>query len=62
MTELYGKDGEKNPVFKRVHDTIGGGQIYTLLMEKLFSTVSTEETTILQSTVAVETESFLKWE
>ncbi|RQO39280.1 rod shape-determining protein MreC [Chryseobacterium sp. KBW03] len=31
MTELYGKDGTKNPVFKRVHDTIGGGQIYTFV-------------------------------
>ncbi len=31
MAELYGKDGAKNPVFKRVHDTIGGGQIYTFV-------------------------------
>lgn len=31
MAELYGKDGSKNPVFKRVHDTIGGGQIYTFV-------------------------------
>jgi rod shape-determining protein MreC len=31
MTELYGKDGAKKPVFKRVHDTIGGGQIYTFV-------------------------------
>ncbi|MFZ4930590.1 rod shape-determining protein MreC [Chryseobacterium sp. Mn2064] len=31
MTELYGKDGAKNPVFRKVHDTIGGGQIYTFV-------------------------------
>ncbi len=31
MTELYGKDGAKNPEFRRVHDTIGGGQIYTFV-------------------------------
>ena len=23
MVELYGKEGAKNPVFKRVHDTLG---------------------------------------
>lgn len=31
MVELYGKEGAKNPVFKRVHDTLGGGQIYTFV-------------------------------
>lgn len=31
MMELYGKDGAKNPEFRRVHDTIGGGQIYTFV-------------------------------
>ncbi|KQR95368.1 rod shape-determining protein MreC [Chryseobacterium sp. Leaf180] len=31
MTELYGKKGLKNPVFRKVHDTLGGGQIYTFV-------------------------------
>ncbi|WP_370900895.1 rod shape-determining protein MreC [Chryseobacterium gossypii] len=31
MIELYGKEGAKNPVFKKVHDTLGGGQIYTFV-------------------------------
>lgn len=31
MIELYGKDALKNPNFKKVHDTIGGGQIYTIV-------------------------------
>ncbi|SHL40200.1 rod shape-determining protein MreC [Chryseobacterium polytrichastri] len=31
MVELYGKEGAKNPVFRRVHDTLGGGQIYTFV-------------------------------
>lgn len=31
MTELYGKKGLKNLVFRKVHDTIGGGQIYTFV-------------------------------
>lgn len=31
MTELYGKKGLKNPEFRKVHDTIGGGQIYTFV-------------------------------
>lgn len=31
MIELYGKQGTKNPLFKKVHDTIGGGQIYTFV-------------------------------
>jgi rod shape-determining protein MreC len=31
MTQLYGKEGGKNPVFRKVHDTLGGGQIYTFV-------------------------------
>ncbi len=31
MQELYGKDALKTPVFRRVHDTIGGGQIFTFV-------------------------------
>ena len=31
MEELYGKEKAKNPAFRRVHDTIGGGQIYTFV-------------------------------
>lgn len=31
MTELYGKNKNGNPQFRRVTDTIGGGQIYTFV-------------------------------
>lgn len=31
MLELYGKQGAANPSFRKVHDTIGGGQIYTFV-------------------------------
>lgn len=31
MVELYGKDAAANPVFRKVYDTIGGGQIYTFV-------------------------------
>lgn len=31
MLELYGKQGAKNPQFRKVHDTLGGGQIYTFV-------------------------------
>lgn len=31
MVELYGKEGAKNPIFRKVHDTLGGGQIYTFV-------------------------------
>lgn len=31
MTELYGKESLKKPQFRRVHDTLGGGQIYTFV-------------------------------
>lgn len=31
MEELYGKDKNKVPVFRKVHDTVGGGQIYTFV-------------------------------
>ncbi|MBW8362439.1 MAG: rod shape-determining protein MreC [Kaistella sp.] len=31
MEEVYGKDAKKIPQFRKVHDTIGGGQIYTFV-------------------------------
>jgi len=31
LKEIYGKEGAANPRFRRVHDTIGGGQIYTFV-------------------------------
>jgi rod shape-determining protein MreC len=31
MTQLYGKGATVNPEFRKVHDTIGGGQIYTFV-------------------------------
>ncbi|MCZ2083681.1 MULTISPECIES: rod shape-determining protein MreC [unclassified Kaistella] len=31
MQELYGKDAANHPEFRKVHDTIGGGQIYTFV-------------------------------
>lgn len=31
MEELYGKQKGANPVFRKVHDTLGGGQIYTFV-------------------------------
>ncbi len=31
MEELYGKDAISKPAFRKVHDTIGGGQIYTFV-------------------------------
>ncbi len=31
MRQLYGKDASAVPTFRKVHDTIGGGQIYTFV-------------------------------
>ncbi len=31
MVELYGKNTSTHPEFRKVHDTIGGGQIYTFV-------------------------------
>lgn len=31
MQELYGEDAANHPEFRKVHDTIGGGQIYTFV-------------------------------
>ena len=31
MEQLYGKGAGQKPVFRKVHDTIGGGQIYTFV-------------------------------
>lgn len=31
MMQLYGKDVGANPEFRKVHDTVGGGQIYTFV-------------------------------
>ena len=35
MVQLYGKNKSKNPQFRKVHDTIGGGQIYTFVDGKI---------------------------
>ena len=31
MEEVYGKNSQSKPEFRKVHDTIGGGQIYTFV-------------------------------
>lgn len=31
MKQVYGKDAAKIPMFRKVHDTIGGGQIFTFV-------------------------------
>lgn len=31
MEQVYGKGAAKNPAFRKVHDTLGGGQIYTFV-------------------------------
>lgn len=31
MEQVYGKNATENPKFRKVHDTIGGGQIYTFV-------------------------------
>ena len=31
MEQLYGKGASTNPNFRKIHDTIGGGQIYTIV-------------------------------
>jgi len=31
MVKLYGKQGTADPQFRKVHDTLGGGQIYTFV-------------------------------
>jgi rod shape-determining protein MreC len=55
MVELYGKDGAKNPVFKRVHDTIGGGQIYTFVDGEIVFNSINRRNNYLPSTEAAET-------
>lgn len=44
MTELYGKEKGTAPVFRRVHDTIGGGQIYTFVDgEIIFNSINRKD-------------------
>ncbi|QOW11058.1 rod shape-determining protein MreC [Kaistella flava (ex Peng et al. 2021)] len=31
MVQLYGREASVNPEFRKVHDTVGGGQIYTFV-------------------------------
>lgn len=31
MVQLYGKQLQEKPVFRKVHDTLGGGQVYTFV-------------------------------
>lgn len=44
MTQLYGKDKSGLPVFRKVHDTIGGGQIYTFVDgEIIFNSINRKD-------------------
>lgn len=44
MLELYGKDKSKLPVFRKVHDTIDGGQIYTFVDgEIIFNSINRKD-------------------
>jgi rod shape-determining protein MreC len=44
MTELYGKQSGNIPIFKKVHDTIGGGQIYTFVDgEVVFNSINRKD-------------------
>ena len=44
MKELYGKDATKIPLFRKVHDTIGGGQIYTFVDgEIVYNTINRKD-------------------
>lgn len=44
MTELYGNDNQKNPVFKKVSDTLGGGQVYTFVDgEVVFNSINRKD-------------------
>ncbi len=44
MQQLYGRDGVTNPEFRKVHDTIGGGQIYTFVDgEIIFNSINRKD-------------------
>ena len=44
MEELYGKENTGNPQFRKVHDTIGGGQIYTFVDgELVFNSINRKD-------------------
>ncbi|KFC24456.1 rod shape-determining protein MreC [Chryseobacterium sp. FH1] len=44
MLELYGKDKVEKPNFRRVYDTIGGGQIYTFVDgEVVFNSINRKD-------------------
>lgn len=44
MEQLYGKQGAKNPIFRKVHDTIGGGQIFTFVDgEIIFNSINRKD-------------------
>ena len=39
MLQVYGKDADKVPMFRKVYDTIGGGQIYTFVDGEIVSNI-----------------------
>src|SRR5690606_5954733 len=44
MEELYGKKGHEKPEFRKVHDTLGGGQIYTFVDgEIIFNSINRKD-------------------
>ncbi len=44
MEELYGKEGHEKPKFRKVHDTLGGGQIYTFVDgEIIFNSINRKD-------------------
>lgn len=44
MEELYGKEGYEKPEFRKVHDTLGGGQIYTFVDgEIIFNSINRKD-------------------
>ena len=44
MKQVYGKDASNIPMFRKVHDTIGGGQIYTFVDgEIVYNTINRKD-------------------
>lgn len=44
MFQLYGNEKQKKPIFRRVYDTIGGGQIYTFVDgEVVFNSINRKD-------------------
>lgn len=44
MEELYGKESHEKPEFRKVHDTLGGGQIYTFVDgEIIFNSINRKD-------------------